>query len=75
MRGEPTRYERQIRRINDSITQGKSKVTLKLYSSEAKRFRDKLGIPISPNPEELPKDIRKKEYFDTLDISSIKELL
>ena len=74
MRSEPTRYEEQIRKIADAIRNGDSQITLNHYSSEARKLRDKLGIPISPNVEELPIDVRKHEHLYILDISKVKKI-
>lgn len=72
MRKDTTRRERQAETINSAIREGAKQVTLRLYSSEARFWRDKLKSKVSPSPNDLPKIIRRNVQSYTFDISRLK---
>lgn len=75
MHRENTRRERQAEIINKAIKRGDKKVSLRLYTSEARRWRDSYSLPVEPSPDDIPKNDRKKEQTYYFDISGLKDTI
>ncbi len=73
MHKEFTRREKQAELINKAIERGDKKVSLKLFTSEARRWRDSYNLSVEPSPDDIPKSARKKAQTYYFDISNVKE--
>ena len=75
MHKEYTRREKQAELINKALKRGDTTVSLRLYTSEARRWRDSYSLPVEPSPDSIPKNERKKEQTYYFDISGLKDTI
>ena len=75
MHREHTRRERQAEIINKAIKRGDKKVSLRLYTSEARWWRDSYSLSVEPSPDNIPKNERKNEQTYFFDISALKDMI